>query len=126
VLREQASGTRRVFEQFVSTCGTDPAELNVVMELGSNQAVKAAVSAGLGVSAMSRLAVAEAVGRGEMRVIPLAEGRIGRTFTMLHHRDKFSTRAVEVFLVFIATAVPAAGSNVQQPDQDTPQDAQQH
>jgi DNA-binding transcriptional LysR family regulator len=70
------------------------------MELGSTHAVKEAVKAGLGVAAISCLAVAEDFKKGDIRIINLIEGNIERTFTMLVHRDKFQTTAVVKFREF--------------------------
>ena len=101
VLREKTSGTRKIYEQFLGGHGYDTATLNVVMELGSTQAVKEAVKAGLGITAISRLAVADEIERGEVGVVALEEGSIDRPFTMLYHREKFCTRAVETFRRFV-------------------------
>jgi DNA-binding transcriptional LysR family regulator len=48
VLREKGSGTRQVFEDGLRRLGVDPAELEVVMELPSNEAVRSVVEAGAG------------------------------------------------------------------------------
>jgi DNA-binding transcriptional LysR family regulator len=101
VLREPDSGTRRIFEQFVSSHHLDVAELNVVMELSSTEAIKRAVKAGLGLGVMTYLAVEEAVSRGELTVISLEEGTIDRDFIMLYHKAKFQTRAAGKFCAFI-------------------------
>lgn len=101
VLREPASGTRRVFEQFLTAQGYDPSALNVVMELGSTQAVKEAVKAGLGLSALSHLTIVDEVERGGIKIVPSAEGTIKRAFTMIYHRERFWTSAVETFRSFV-------------------------
>lgn len=53
VLREHGSGTRQVAEAHLRSAGVDPQTLRVVAELSSTDAIKAAVSAGLGVSIIS-------------------------------------------------------------------------
>ena len=102
VLRETDSGTRRVFEQFVQQHGSHVPDLNITMELSSTEAIKNAVKAGIGLGVMSCLAVANEVKRGELAIIDLQEGAIKRNFTMLCHRDKFQTLAVEKFSAFIS------------------------
>jgi len=52
ILREAGSGTRIELERFLRERGVTP---NVRMELGSNEAIKHAVAAGLGVSVLSAL-----------------------------------------------------------------------
>lgn len=54
IAREEGSSTRRVAEAFVGALGVT---LRPVMELGSTEAVREAVAAGLGVSIVSRHAV---------------------------------------------------------------------
>jgi DNA-binding transcriptional LysR family regulator len=105
VLREPDSGTRRVFEQFVQQHGSDVSALNIAMELSSTEAIKNAVKAGIGLGVMSYLAVVNEVKRGELIVVPIQEGAIERDFTMLYHREKFQTLAVEKFSAFITKQV---------------------
>ena len=102
ILREPSSGTRNSFEAFLSSQGLDPSALNTRMQLGSTQAIKEAVKAGLGLSTVSNLAVAEDIARGEYKVLQLEEGSIKREFTCIYHRDKFRTHSTEKFLSFIA------------------------
>lgn len=105
VMRERTSGTRRFFEQFVTTSGCDVHDMNVVMALGSTQAVKEAVKAGLGIAPVSYLAVTDEVKRREVDVIDLAEGNIERPFTMLYQPGRFTTLAVEKFLAYVPRQV---------------------
>lgn len=105
VMRERTSGTRRFFEQFVTANGCDVHDMNVVMALGSTQAVKEAVKAGLGIAPVSYLAVTDEVKRREVDVIYLAEGNIERPFTMLYQPGRFTTLAVEKFLAYVPKQV---------------------
>lgn len=54
LMREAGSGTRKVTEQFFAEQHFQP---NIVMSLGSNEAIKHAVAAGLGIAVLSDLAV---------------------------------------------------------------------
>ncbi len=54
IARETGSGTRAVLAQFFETAGFVP---DVRMELGSNEAIKHVVAAGLGISVLSRHAL---------------------------------------------------------------------
>ncbi len=54
LLREAGSGTRMAAEQFFAETDFAP---NIAMSLGSNEAIKHAVHAGLGIAVLSRLAV---------------------------------------------------------------------
>jgi DNA-binding transcriptional LysR family regulator len=54
LMRESGSGTRMAAEQHFATLGFAP---KVAMSLGSNEAIKHAVAAGLGVAVLSELAI---------------------------------------------------------------------
>lgn len=68
ILRESGSGTREALEEALGRLGHSVAPH---LELGSTAAVKAAVTAGQGVSVLSRLAVAEELASGQLRAIAL-------------------------------------------------------
>ncbi|MDY0394304.1 LysR substrate-binding domain-containing protein [Virgibacillus halophilus] len=57
IMREQGSGTREVVHDYLDKAGLLLDELNIVMEMGSTEAIKATVQSGLGVSFVSRNAV---------------------------------------------------------------------
>jgi len=54
LMREPGSGTRMAAEQYFQSVGFKP---NVVMNLGSNEAIKHAVAAGLGIGVISEVAI---------------------------------------------------------------------
>ncbi|WP_417601802.1 LysR family transcriptional regulator [Pararhodobacter oceanensis] len=99
ILRETGSGTRSAFEAVLSAAGQDPAKLSVTLELPSNEAVLAAVTAGDCLSVLSHRAVdyARAAGRIVTRDIPGG----GRDFAALTHPDRHRTRAVSALLAVI-------------------------
>ncbi|MDD4601298.1 MAG: LysR substrate-binding domain-containing protein [Negativicutes bacterium] len=101
VMREKDSGTRKIFEEFVTQHGLDPSQLKVVLEMGSTQAVKEAVKSGIGITAISRLTVENEIHSGELITIPLQEGDIPRKFTMIYHKERFQTHAVERFMSYV-------------------------
>lgn len=64
IMREHGSGTRAVVEASMREARMDPASLEVVMELGTNEAVVSAVEGGMGLGAVSRWVAAKAVELG--------------------------------------------------------------
>lgn len=106
VLRETTSGTHRSLAAFFAQHHLDITTLNIVMQLGSTQAVKEAVRAGIGIAAISHFAVAEEVKRGDLKVIPLLEGPVRRRFTILYHKKKTLTYVAETFLNFVNMQCP--------------------
>src|SRR5262249_59023273 len=57
VLREAGSGLRHCFEKQLARLGTSLRDLQIALELGSNEAIKEAVLRGLGVAILSSYAV---------------------------------------------------------------------
>lgn len=53
IVREAGSGTRMAAEGAIRRSGVDPGDLNVVMELGTNEAIVSAVEGGMGLGIVS-------------------------------------------------------------------------
>ena len=96
VLRERGSGTRSAVEQALTDRGVDPASLNVVLELPSNEAVLAAVAIGGAVAAVSELAAQTLVAAG--RLTPLAFDLGARAFELVTHKERRRSRAASAFI----------------------------
>lgn len=102
VMREQGSGTRSIFEATLPDRGLKPADLNVVLELPSNEAVRAAVEAGAGVTFISRLVVFNSLRAGTL--VSLGISLPQRSFFVLRHRERYVAKAVQAFLALASTA----------------------
>ena len=99
ICREEGSGTREVMLEAMNIAGASPQELNIVMELGSPEAVKGAVEAGMGVSILSRATIDKELRLGSLIAIEL-ENPIERPFSFVHQKQKFRLRAMEKLLDF--------------------------
>jgi DNA-binding transcriptional LysR family regulator len=86
VLRERGSGTREVFDRAVESQGL---HLRARLELGHTEAVLRAVSAGAGLSCLSRFVVEDAVKRGELAVLRAPFLDLRRPLHAVVHRAKF-------------------------------------
>lgn len=88
VLREKGSGTRTVFEEYLDEhFMVSMDRFQVVSEMGSTEAVKEAVIAGLGVSALSVHAVRRELDSGLLARIPWSGPAITRSFLMIRKRQ---------------------------------------
>lgn len=99
VLRERGSGTRSVFETALTRLGLDPAALRVVLELPSNEAVRAAVEAGLGATAISASVAAPSLEAGLLQQVGLSLPP--RHFHVLQHRERHRSHAAAALLELI-------------------------
>jgi DNA-binding transcriptional LysR family regulator len=99
ISREPGSGTREVTDQYFRKAGVAPESLNVVMELGSPEALKGLVSTGVGFAIMSRAAVARESRVGELARVPLLP-RLNRDLSVVYPKEKFRSRLVNTFVEF--------------------------
>jgi len=99
VSRELGSGTREFMDQYLRSCGVMPEDLNVVMELGSPEAIKGVVETGLGVSIVSRATVVKERKLGTLAAVPLRP-RLMRTFSLVYPKEKFRSKLLTAFIEF--------------------------
>lgn len=79
VLREEGSGTRKAMFDALEPQVRE-ADLNVVCHVGSTEAVKAAVRAGIGLSFVSNLSVRDEKAAGVLGVVPVKGLKVARDF----------------------------------------------
>jgi len=79
VVREPGSGSRRCLEQALAERRTSLADLNVALELGSNEAIKEAVYGGVGVAVLSVLAVKKELEAGQLHRLKINDLSLDRT-----------------------------------------------
>ncbi len=76
--------------------GIDPAQLDVIMELPSNEAVRSVVEAGGGATALSQIVVADKLSTGALVALPFRCP--GRRYVALRHGDRHRGRAESALL----------------------------
>ena len=103
LLRERGSGTRAALEHALAGAGVALASLRIVGEMGSTQAIKQAVKAGVGISVISRRAIDEETRSGALWAVRIKDVKITRSFHVAHHRDRSRSPLAEAFRVFLDT-----------------------
>lgn len=101
VLRERGSGTRQALERALAEAGIELSALRVAGEMGSAQAVKQAVRAGVGVSLVSRLAVEDECRARLLVCLPVRDLGVRRSFHLVTHRDRSRSPLAQAFLEFV-------------------------
>ena len=99
ILREEGSGTREVFLDHAHAAGFALDDFDVVMELGSPEAIKGAVETGLGITIISIATLRKEIAQGTLRAVDL-DPPIERPFSFVHRKQKFRVPAVEELLRF--------------------------
>lgn len=97
IIRERGSGTRAAFESALERAGVDLGTLRVAGEMGSNQAIKQAVKAGMGITVMSRIAVEEESRQGMLAFLRVRDLAVTRGFYVVTHRERSRSPVAEAF-----------------------------
>nr|MDD6336254.1 LysR family transcriptional regulator [bacterium] len=94
VLREPGSGTRALFENYLSNHHIHVREKWVC---NNSEAIKNAVMGGQGMTVISRLLVREELTHGKLIHIPLEE-ELMRHFSLIHHKNKYISPALSALM----------------------------
>ncbi len=100
ICREEGSGTREVIAECLARESCNEGELRISMELGSPEAVKGAVEAGMGVSIMSQATIAKELRLGTLEAVPLTPV-LERPFSFVLQKQKFRHRVMDELLEFV-------------------------
>jgi len=101
LVREPGSGTRLSFELFL---GDIPGRLdNLGAEFGSNETIKQAVMAGMGVAFISAHTIAMEVELGRLAVLDVVGTPVKRQWFGVSRADRLSSPAMAAFKSFITT-----------------------
>ncbi|MHB8843642.1 MAG: selenium metabolism-associated LysR family transcriptional regulator [Nitrospirota bacterium] len=101
ILREEGSGTRRIMEDRLDKAGISVADLNLSAIVGSSDAVRQAVKAGLGVAILSRRAIQDDLEAGKLSAIRISGVRMERSFFVVLLKGRSRSPLCRAFLDFI-------------------------
>jgi DNA-binding transcriptional LysR family regulator len=105
IVRERGSGSREALERALRGVGLDLGSFRVVGEIGSTQAVKQGVRAGVGVALVSSRAVVDECRVGLMACARLDGLTVARDFYLVTHRDRSRSPLAQAFLEFLESTV---------------------
>lgn len=96
IVREEGSGTRDIVE---STLRINQIDYNILMELGSTEAILKVVEVGLGVACVPYICAQEKIKQGLLEELKI-EGidNIKRDFKLIYHQDKFLSNTMNAFI----------------------------
>ncbi len=101
ILREQESGTRKVFAGVLKDHGLTENDLHEVAEIGSTAAIKEAVKAGIGVSILSSRALKDGIAGKTMAAIKLQNVDLYRHFYMIIRKNRELSPVTAVFMRYL-------------------------
>jgi LysR family transcriptional regulator, low CO2-responsive transcriptional regulator len=103
-VREEGSGTRTVFEEFISGIIIRRAKLGI--DSGSNETIKQAVMAGLGIALLSAHTVAAEVASGRLVLLDVQGLPIRRDWYVVRRADKVLGPAASSFWDYLVKEGP--------------------
>jgi LysR family transcriptional regulator, low CO2-responsive transcriptional regulator len=103
VLREAGSGLRYCFEKSLERAGQSLADLRVVLELGSNEAIKEAVMRGAGVAILSAFAVRKELKSGKLHALTVRNLRCDRDMFIVLDKRRVLPLPARLLLTFLET-----------------------
>ncbi|HLW64717.1 MAG TPA: selenium metabolism-associated LysR family transcriptional regulator [Gemmataceae bacterium] len=101
ILREPGSGARHCFEKSWNEAGHSMADLQVVLELGSNEAIKEAVLRHVGVAVLSTYAVRKEQEAGKLHVLEISGLHCDREMFVVVDRRRVQPLPARLFLLFL-------------------------
>jgi DNA-binding transcriptional LysR family regulator len=110
IMREPGSGTRKSIEQVLDQSGHWFGHLNVVAEMGSTEAVRQAIKAGVGVSILSECAVGEELAARSLKKVGIKGMSFQRAFYLIVHKHRTQSPLCHAFVKFLKGKRRRAGS----------------
>ncbi len=98
IAREQGSGTRTAMENFFAAHRFEP---RITMEMSSNETIKQAVMAGLGLSFLSLHTMGLELRSGLLQLLDIADAPVMRGWNVVRLSAKLLSPAAEAFRYFI-------------------------
>jgi len=97
VLREEGSGTREVFLNYIKDKVDD---LNIFFELGHTESIKSILMNRECLTCISRISVENELKEGKLHKVDVKNFECKRDFLMIYHKDKYHSTLFEKFLFF--------------------------
>ena len=88
IFRENGSGTRQEFEKALKKSGSNTKSLNVVAQMSNIEAIKQAVSLGVGVSIVSAKSAADYIQFEQLKAFKIRDVELKRSFYLVYHKAR--------------------------------------
>jgi DNA-binding transcriptional LysR family regulator len=98
IVREQGSGTRAAMQQFFAEHRFEP---QITMEMSSNETIKQAVMADMGVSFLSLHTLGLELRNGLLAMLDIEDTPVMRMWNIVHLQSKVLSPAAEAFRYFV-------------------------
>ena len=89
IVRKKGSGTRKAWEKQLAESSVYPSGLNIVYECSSTEGIKKAVTAGIGVAFISKMAVKNELQLDIVKIIDIEGIKIVRDFFLIYRHKNY-------------------------------------
>jgi len=102
VLREEGSGTREIFLDYIKE---KVDHINIFLELGHTESIKSLLMNHKCLTCISKIAVQKDITNNKLFSIPVKDFECKRNFFMIYHKDKYQSELFEKFTYFAKTMI---------------------
>ena len=95
IMREKGSGTRELVDSVFDKLHVKPV---IAMEVGSNEAIKRAVEANVGLAFFPPSVLDTEVKEGSLKALRISGARMALSFNVIYHREKRASPLIRAFL----------------------------
>ncbi len=97
IMREEGSGTRTETLQMLARKGIDLSQLQVVAHIGSSEAIRQSVKAGIGLAILSDLTIRDDIAHGTLSAVRLGTENVRREFYLVRRRHRNLSPLADAF-----------------------------
>ncbi len=98
IMHEAGSAPRNIVDDLIKRYQLN---IHTPMELSSNEGIKRAVAAGIGISIVSRNVAGEEIQSGKLAAVPFVLGEMSRKFFIVYHKDKYFGETIQNFVEMV-------------------------
>ena len=110
LVRERGSGSREALERALAEVNAALSGFRIAGEIGSTQAIKQAVRAGVGLALVSNRAVEDECRANLLHCLKVKDLRVSRAFYLVTHRDRSRSPLAQAFVELVESDTPARAS----------------
>ncbi len=110
LVRERGSGSREALERALAEVNAALSGFRIAGEIGSTQAIKQAVRAGVGLALVSKRAVEDECRANLLHCLKVKDLRVSRAFYLVTHRDRSRSPLAQAFVELVESDTPARAS----------------
>lgn len=98
LIRTEGSGIRITLEKELEKAGLKEKDINVIMSLGNNEAIKKGVSSGLGISIVPRISIENEIKLDILKEVKIKNIYLIMNFYIVYNPNRFRSKIPEAFL----------------------------